>query len=694
MEYKITSVSLWRKRFITAAILCLPFIYFIAVDLFGTNVPYASVVKPYGAPLSFILATVAIVYLGSSFFHSAIYGLRRHVFNADSLIFIGTIVAYAYSWTSYIVYIIDQKSFLLDYSFVSPHLYFETVVFLFFFVTLGKFIEARAISSNYTTVRKLIHLRPRTACLINSGNKTNVPLTRVRANDRVLVMPNEVIPVDGVIVHGLTDVDESMITGESALVAKKIGDTVIGGTVNGVSQIEIIVTSNDKSSTLSRIIHIMQNARSLRCTANSITDKISTVLVIFSLSFAFITFMVWFYILGAPLSAALIAFISVLMVACPCAFGLAAPAALSAGINFAAKLKILVKNASVLQMLAKADTIIFDKTGTLTTGEPTVTQIIAVSCEKLKALCIAASLEQQNNTVIAKAIVAHAEANGLQLKKTTHYALLSRRGISARINNVTYYIGNTEFTKKYSKHRLPDNTKLHNIGKHVQYLFTKNELLASFIISDQPKSSSKAAIEALNALGVDTYLLSGDNAATSRSIAHRVGIKNIMANITPEGKVEAILKLQQAGHRVVMVGDGTNDAPAIASADVGISMSNGTDVAISAGDIVLSSNDLMNICHAISIARVTRVKVMQNIFFATFFNLLAMPIATGAFAAHGVALHTETASLLMVLSTLAVVINSSTIRTIKPGKSDVITILAPLALFTLMSAIYLILLFY
>ena len=687
---RISSVKLWRDRLILAIILTIPFIYFLAIDLFGNNVLFAQELKPYTAPASFIIATIAIVYLGSSFFHNMIRGLRQRLFNMDSIIFIGTATAYVYSWVSYLTYIVNQRSIFMNYSFTTPHLYFETVVFLFLFVTLGKYVEARATHYTSQSVRKLLRLRPRRAHLINSGNHSDIPARRIQPGDRILILPNEIIPADGVVARGVTSVDESMITGESIAVDKKLGDSVVGGTINGQGQIEIIADSSEGDSTLSRIVDIMQNARSSHQTSTNISDRISTIFVPFIIAFALITFVIWFYILNSALSTALIAFISVLMIACPCAFGLAVPTALTTGIDRAAKFNIFVKNALSFQKLAKVDTIVFDKTGTLTEGKPTVTDIVALQGSSKVALQIAASLEENSNYALSQAIVKRAEHSRLKLLPVSGFNVINGQGVCGKINGKKYFVGNSTLATKHLRGELPDTSRLHKSGKHVCYLSTNNELIAYFAISDQPKPTSAHTIRMLHKMGIDTYLLSGDNSGTAKAIANRLGIKKVISNITPEGKVDTIISLQQEGKCIAMLGDGVNDAPAIATADVGLAIGTGADIAIEAGDIVLASGDPLDICHAIHLAKATNSKSYQNIFFAIFYNLISMPIAAGALAPFGVQMHPELASLIMALSSVAVVINSTTLRTIKLGKRDIIAAISPVTLFILFSAIYLI----
>ncbi len=687
---RISSVKLWRDRLILAIILTIPFIYFLAIDLFGNNVLFAQELKPYTAPASFIIDTIAIVYLGSSFFHNMIRGLRQRLFNMDSIIFIGTATAYVYSWVSYLTYIVNQRSIFMNYSFTTPHLYFETVVFLFLFVTLGKYVEARATHYTSQSVRKLLRLRPRRAHLINSGNHSDIPARRIQPGDRILILPNEIIPADGVVARGITSVDESMITGESIAVDKKLGDSVVGGTINGQGQIEIIADSSEGDSTLSRIVDIMQNARSSHQTSTNISDRISTIFVPFIIAFALITFVIWFYILNSALSTALIAFISVLMIACPCAFGLAVPTALTTGIDRAAKFNIFVKNALSFQKLAKVDTIVFDKTGTLTEGKPTVTDIVALQGSSKVALQIAASLEENSNYALSQAIVKRAEHSRLKLLPVSGFNVINGQGVSGKVNGKKYFVGNSTLAAKHLRGELPDTSRLHKSGKHVCYLSTSNELIAYFAISDQPKPTSAHTIRMLHRMGIDTYLLSGDNSGTAKAIANRLGIKKVISNITPEGKVDTIISLQREGKCIAMLGDGVNDAPAIATADVGLAIGTGADIAIEAGDIVLASGDPLDICHAIHLAKATNSKSYQNIFFAIFYNLISMPIAAGALAPFGVQMHPELASLIMALSSIAVVINSTTLRTIKLGKRDVIATISPVTLFILFSAIYLI----
>lgn len=683
------SVRLWQRRLILSIFVTIPVIYFALVSLFGEQIIFAKELTPWSTLILFVAATIAMIYLGGSFFRSTLRGLRERMFNVDSLVTIGTTTAYVYSWISYIVYIIQNHTVLMTDQFIAPRLYFETVILLFAFVTLGKWIENRAADRTEQSVRQLVKLRPRRAHLINGGNIVDIPADEIQLGDRLMVRPEEVIPIDGRVVGGESAVNESMITGESSTIDKHIGSRVIAGTVNGHGQLEIVAERTKSNTMLSQIIRLINGAKSSRTPIEGIADRISSVFVPFVIVIALITFAIWYFYVGINASSAMVMFISVIMVACPYAFGLAAPTAMTVGIGLGSRNGILVRDSGAMQRLSGIDTVVFDKTGTLTDGKLSVTDVIAIDGNAKQVMTIASSIERLSEHSLAKAIIKKANSQHLETLPVKHFTAIPGRGVSGIINSTTYFLGNEALVREYIHHDLPDVSKLAKASKTINYLFTTHKVLGVIAVADQPKVNAAKAIRELHKMKINTYLLSGDNEAVTRNIARRLGIKNIIADVMPDDKANEIISLRKKGYTVAMVGDGINDAPAIASANVGIAIGTGTDAAIETGDIVLVNGDPLAICNAIRLAKATVSKVHQNLFFAVFYNIVSLPVAAGALGALGIVFRPELAALIMALSSTAIIVNSLTLKIIDITKQrEIIRLIAPLVLFLLFTVIY------
>lgn len=683
------SVRLWQRRLILSIFVTIPVIYFALVSLFGEQIIFAQELTPWSTLILFVAATIAMIYLGGSFFRSTLRGLRERMFNVDSLVTIGTTTAYVYSWISYIVYIIQNHTVLMTDQFIAPRLYFETVILLFTFVTLGKWIENRAADRTEQSVRQLVKLRPRRAHLINGGNIVDIPADEIQLGDRLMVRPEEVIPIDGRVVGGESAVNESMITGESSTIDKHIGSRVIAGTINGHGQLEIVAERTKSNTMLSQIIRLINGAKSSRTPIEGIADRISSVFVPFVIVIALITFAIWYFYVGINASSAMVMFISVIMVACPYAFGLAAPTAMTVGIGLGSRNGILVRDSGAMQRLSNIDTVVFDKTGTLTDGKLSVTDVIAIDGSAKQVMTIASSIERLSEHSLAKAIIKKANSQHLETLPVKHFTAIPGRGVSGIINSTTYFLGNEALAREYIHHDLPDVSKLAKASKTINYLFTTHKVLGVIAVADQPKVNAAKAIRELHKMKINTYLLSGDNEAVTRNIARRLGIKNIIADVMPDDKANEIISLRKKGYTVAMVGDGINDAPAIASANVGIAIGTGTDAAIETGDIVLVNGDPLAICNAIRLAKATVSKVHQNLFFAVFYNIVSLPVAAGALGALGIVFRPELAALIMALSSTAIIVNSLTLKIIDITKQrEVIRLIAPLVLFLLFTVIY------
>lgn len=683
------SVHLWQKRLIISAVASIPAVYFMLVDFMGNQIPLAQLLMPWSAFITLIIATIVMLYLGASFFHSTMAGLRNHMFNMDSLITIGTSTAYVYSLISYGLYVMQNRSILITDAADAPRLYFSTAVFLFTFVVLGKWLETRATSKTEQSIKQLIKLRPQTAHLVNGNNIANIPVEQVRPGDRLLIKPGETIPTDGYIASGNSSVNESMITGESVDVDKHEGSRVIGGTLNGHGSLEMIAERVGNDTMLARIIKLISDAQATRAPIESLADRIANVFVPLVIVIALATFAIWYFYIGTDISSAMIMFVAVVMIACPCAFGLATPTAVTVGIGLGSRHGILIKGGNVLQQLSRIDTVVFDKTGTLTSGQPVVTDTIAIDGDAKHALTIASSLERRSEHSLAQAIISKADNQHLETLPVKRFNAVAGLGITGFIGNIKYYLGNEELAHRHFKGELPDVSKLVKASKTICYLFTARKMIAVIGIADQPKPTAARTIKQLHRLGIGTYLLSGDNEATARAVARRLGIKQVIANVMPDDKASEIIQLRRQGHFVAMVGDGINDAPAIASANVGVAIGTGTDAAIETGNVVLVSGDPLSLCGAIRLARATVNKIYQNLFFSLFYNVVSIPLAAGAFSLWGIGLRPELAGLIMAMSSVAVIINSLTLKLADLGKShEPIRILAPVVLFLLFTAIY------
>lgn len=683
-------VGIWRKRLILSVVLAIPMGYYMLVDFFGMSIPFANELHPYMGVVSFVVSTIAILYLGSSFWRSTMAGLRDRMFNMDSLITIGTTTAYVYSWLSYLMYIIDQHSILIAHGQPGPHLYFETVVFLFTFVVLGKWLEARANQRTGRSIRNLIQLRPQRAHLVNGSNILSIPSEKIKVGDHLLIYPGESVPADGIVYEGSSSINESMITGESIAVDKDKGSKVIAGTINGHGSLEIIVQQTGTDTMLARIIKLIKEAQISQAPIEATADRIANVFVPLVIGVSLITFAVWYYFGGATLSDATMMFVSVVMIACPCAFGLATPTAVTVGIGIGSNNGILIKNGDALQRLSKINTVVFDKTGTLTIGKPVVTDIIALEDDAKRIMTIASSLERKSEHSLARAIISKANKLHLESLPVTHFTAIPGKGLSGTIGGHEYFLGSAKLVNSHTRGvQLPDITSLEKAGKSICYLMDSKKVLGIIAITDQPKPSAMRTIRELHRRNIETYLLSGDNQIAAKTVGKKLGIKHVVSGVAPDEKAEFITKLQKQGKCVAMVGDGINDAPAIASADIGAAIGTGTDVAIESGNIVLVSGDPYSLCQAINLGHSTVNKIRQNLFFSLFYNIVSIPIAAGVFNSIGINLQPELAGLIMALSSVAVIINSLALRVININRRDPMGLVAPIVLLLLFSTLYL-----
>ena len=681
----------WNK-FLASFILSAPMIYFMFLDFFKF-LPFANFIYPYIGIISFILATPVQFYIGSGFYKGMISALKMKTFNMDSLIAIGTSVAFFYSVVNFMIYYATNNSLIGLMGEKIPDLYFETAAFLITFVVLGKFLEAKAKGRTSEAIKKLMGLQAKTARVIRNGETLDIPVEEVVKNDILVVRPGEKIPVDGVITKGGSAIDESMITGESLPVEKHIDDNVIGGTINKLGSFEFCATRIGSETTLSQIIRLVEDAQGSKAPIQAVADKISSWFVPAVIIIATLTFIIWFFFLGSTLAFALMAFTAVIVIACPCALGLATPTAIMVGTGVGATNGILIKGGEPLESASKINTIVFDKTGTITKGKPEVTDIEELSnLYEKDILTIAASLEKQSEHPLAEAIVNYAEEEKYKLSEVTGFEAIPGHGVKGKIGKVEYYLGNRKlmintlnldidkFERKLE--RLEDQ------GKTAMILASKKEILGIVAVADTVKDTSREAVENLKKNGIEVWMITGDNQRTANAIAMQVGITNIMAEVLPQNKAEEVKKLQSIGKKVAMVGDGINDAPALAQADLGIAMGSGTDVAMETGGIVIIKNDLRDVVNALDLSKTTVQKIRQNMFFALFYNVIGIPVAARVFMFMGLVLKPELAGLAMALSSVSVVGNSLLLRKYVPNKKNYLSIYAPYIMMVLFTILF------
>jgi len=552
-------------------------------------------------------------------------------------------------------------------------------------------VQAKGRTSD--AIKKLMGLQAKTARVIRNNQTLDIPIDQVVHDDVILVRPGEKVPVDGMIVKGSSAVDESMITGESLPVEKQVNDTVVGGTMNKTGSFEFKAIRVGSETTLSQIIRLVEEAQGSKAPIQDFADKISAYFVPTVIGIAILTFIIWFFALGATLSFSLMAFTAVIVIACPCALGLATPTAIMVGTGKGAEHGLLIKGGEPLEAACHINTIVFDKTGTLTNGKPVVTDTISLKeLDEDEVLIIAASLEKQSEHPLAEAIYQYTNEKGLVLSVVEAFSAVPGHGVQGNLDSKTYYFGNRKLIKDVVG--LPIERidrkmgRLEEQGKTVMILANKTDILGLIGVADTVKETSKEAVEKLKKLGIEVCMITGDNERTAKAIAQQVGIINVLAEVLPEDKAKNVKKLQDEGRKVAMVGDGINDAPALAQADLGIAMGSGTDVTMEAGGIVIIKNDLRDVANAIDLSKTTVNKIKQNMFFALFYNVMGIPVAARLFAGLGIILKPELAGLAMALSSISVVSNSLLLRGYKPGKKNILSTIAPIIMVLLFSFMF------
>ncbi len=689
---KMQEIKALQKKFWFSFAFSVPMLFFMLFD-FISFLPGRAVL-PYVGIISLILTIPVQFIVGAGFYKGFWSGLKMKMFNMDSLIAIGTSTAFFYSLWQFINYIIINKSVFGLNGEKIPELYFETAAFLITFVVLGKWLEARAKGGTSEAIKKLMGLQPKTARVIRAGVEKDLSLDEVIAGDIVVVRPGEKIPVDGEVTKGSSSVDESMLTGESIPVEKNVGDKVVGATINKHGSFEFKVTKVGQETALSQIIKLIEDAQGSKAPIQNLADNISGWFVPAVLIIAAITFVVWFFFLGAGLTFSLMAFTSVIVIACPCALGLATPTAIMVGTGKGAEYGVLIKGGEPLEAACKIKAIIFDKTGTLTNGTPELTDTVPMGThDEDEVIAVAAGLEKTSEHPLAEAIIKYAQEESISFDSATNFKAIPGHGVEGVINNKKYYFGNRKLMTDVAKLNIESVErklrKLEDGGKTVMILSNETEIMGLIAVADTIKESSFEAVQQLQKRGLQVYMITGDNRRTAEAIAKQAGIKNVLAEVLPQDKANEIKKLQDQGMRVAMVGDGINDAPALAQADVGIAMGSGTDVAMESGGIVIIKNDLRDVLTAIDLSKETMSKIKQNMFFALLYNVIGIPIAARVFVAFGLVLKPELAGLAMAFSSISVVSNSLLLKNFRPRKRNWISTIAPFIMILIFTFIFL-----
>jgi len=645
-----------RTELIISVLLSSPLILAMLLSL--VNIDLAFLHNEY---FQLAVATPIQFIIGFRFYKNAFYALRAKSPNMDVLIAMGTSAAYFFS--IYNAFFAPAEAGMMMGT--MKELYFESAAVIITLILLGKYLEAVAKGKTSEAIKKLMGLQAKTARVVRNGTEEDIPIEEVKVGDIIVVRPGEKVPVDGKVIEGSSSIDESMLTGESLPVEKKAGDTVVGATINKYGTFKFEATKVGKDTVLSQIVKMVEDAQSSKAPIQKIADKVSGVFVPVVVAIAVITFLVWFFA-ADNLTQGIISAVSVLVIACPCALGLATPTAIMVGTGKGAENGILIKGGEYLETAYKLDTVVLDKTGTITKGQPEVTDIIALGqMRENEILSLAAAAEKNSEHPLGVAIYEKGKRELGDIPDPEHFEAFPGKGIMAAIGNKEIYIG----TRKLMEEKgVPVETaeetvaKLEDEGKTAMLVAVNNVFEAVIAVADTLKESSKGAIKELMEMGIEVYMITGDNRRTANAIAKQAGIANVLAEVLPEHKAEEVEKLKKQGKTVAMVGDGINDAPALAKADIGMAVGTGTDVAIETADITLMRGDLATIPAAIRLSRKTMRKIKQNLFWAFIYNTIGIP-----FAALGL-LNPMIAGGAMAFSSVSVVTNSLSLKRFNPYK--------------------------
>lgn len=643
-------------------------------SMWGLTIP--AFLNPMANPVPFaftqFLLTLPVVIVNQKYFTNGFRSLFRLSPTMDSLIAIGSSAAFVYG-----IVIIYNIGFAMNstnhetlHSYVH-NLYFESCATILTLVTLGKYLESRSKSRTTDAITKLINLAPKTALLFKGDKEIEVPVENLRKGDIIVLKPGMSAPVDGIVVNGSSYFDESALTGESMPVFRKSGDKILSASINqsGYVQVESISVGDD--TTLARIITLVEEASSSKAPISRLADKISSVFVPVVILISIITAVVWIA-LGYPFDFAFSAAISVLVISCPCALGLATPVAIMVGTGKGAEMGILFKSAESLEKSGKIDTVVLDKTGTITTGDPVVSKIYNTGhLSEKEILSICSSIEKLSGHPVSKAIIKKASSENLKLYEVTGFNSIAGKGVEGMIEGRKYFAGNPDYIQENisdSREEISDYTKnISSKGMTPVYLADETSVIGIFAISDTVKPGSHDAVNQIKASGASVYMLTGDKKETALEIAKQVGVENVLSDVLPGEKADNIKLLQTNNHIVAMVGDGINDAPALATADVGIAIGAGTDIAVESADIILMKSNIMDVANAMRLGKAVMNNIRQNLFWAFFYNILCIPLAAGVFyGVFGLKLSPSIAAAAMSISSVTVVLNALRLRFFKP----------------------------
>ncbi|HEM3612467.1 TPA: heavy metal translocating P-type ATPase [Streptococcus suis] len=660
--------SLW-KRFVWSAVFTLPLLYIAMGPMLpwgGLPLP-ALLHQPLVYAVSQVILLIPVLYMGRSFFQKGFKTLLQGHPNMDSLIAVGTGAALVQGLLMIAFLLMGKEVATHGYH---PELYFESAAVILTLITLGKYFEARAKGQTSEAIKKLMDLAPKTAQVLRNGQEIQVPIEDVVVGDQVIVRPGQQIPVDGQVLEGQTRVDESMLTGESLPVKKAQGDSVFGGTLNQQGAITMQATKVGRDTTLAQIIRLVEEAQGSKAPIAKLADQVSAVFVPVVMGLAFLSGLAWYFLGQESWIFSLSIIIAVLVIACPCALGLATPTAIMVGTGKGAENGLLFKSGQAVETLQGVNTIVLDKTGTITEGKPQVTDIHLLSTKnREQILQLAASSEQFSEHPLAQALLQAAQTEKIDLLPATDFQALSGRGLSVTIAEQTIYLGNERLMREQgidvSKGPAVAEAFAHQ-AKTPVFLASQQELLAVIAVADKVKETSRQAVQALQAMGLEVVMLTGDNEKTAQAIAKEVGIEQVVSQVLPDDKANQVKLLQEQGKTVAMVGDGINDAPALAQAHVGLAIGSGTDIAIESADIVLMHSDILDVVKAVKLSQATMRTIKQNLFWAFAYNVIGIPIAMGLLHVFGgPLLNPMFAGAAMALSSVSVVLNALRLKRVK-----------------------------
>ena len=662
-EKKLNDKDKLLRRLIFSCIFTIPLLIVTMGHMIGMPLP--KIINPMVNPMNFavfqLILTVPVMVIGYKFYLIGFKNLIKLSPNMDSLIAVGTSAAFLYSVFGMYKIASGDTSYAM-------HLYFEAAVTILTLITLGKYLEAISKGKISEAIKKLMGLVPKTATIIRNNNEIVIPIDEVIVGDIILVKPGEKLPVDGEVIEGTTSIDESMLTGESIPVEKTIGSNVIGASINKAGFIKYKATKVGKDTALAQIIKLVEDAQGSKAPIAKMADIISSYFVPIVIGLAILSSVAWL-ISGETPVFALTIFISVLVIACPCALGLATPTAIMVGTGKGAENGVLIKGGEALEITHKIDTIVFDKTGTITEGKPIVTDILTKGKDKNELLALAASAEKGSEHPLGEAIVRDAVEKGINLMKLDSFNAVPGHGIQVVINGDNILLGNLKLMKENSIDIgvfQSESDRLAEEGKTPMYISINNSLEGIIAVADTVKPSSIKAIESLHNMGIKVAMITGDNKKTANAIAKQVGIDIVLSEVLPEDKANEVKKLQDENRKVAMVGDGINDAPALAQANIGIAIGSGTDVAMESADIVLMRSDLMDVITAIKLSKATIRNIKQNLFWAFGYNILGIPVAMGVLHIFGgPLLNPMIAAAAMSLSSVSVLANALRLKNFK-----------------------------